>query len=50
MLERDSYHSFSANVYASALEMANPQQKAHLQAEVRGAINRGRALAPRTTN
>jgi hypothetical protein len=34
MMERDSGHSFAAQVHASALKVANPQQKAHLQAEV----------------
>jgi hypothetical protein len=34
LLERDSGQSFSSQVYAAALEVANPQQKAHLQAEV----------------
>jgi hypothetical protein len=35
MLQRDSGQSFSARVSASAREVATPQQKAHLQAEVR---------------
>jgi hypothetical protein len=34
MLERDSGKSFSGEVYASALEVANPQQRGRLQAEV----------------
>jgi hypothetical protein len=34
LLKRDSYQSFSGQVYPTALEVANPQQKAHLQAEV----------------
>jgi hypothetical protein len=33
-LRRDSYQSFSGQVYATALEMANPYQRVHLQAEV----------------
>jgi hypothetical protein len=34
LLQRDSRQSFSGGVHASALEVANAQQKAHLQAEV----------------
>ena len=34
ILERDSYNSFAAEVYASALQVANPQQRARLQAEI----------------
>ena len=35
MLQRDSGHSFAGQVYTAALKVANPQQKAHLQAEVK---------------
>ncbi len=35
MLKRDSSESFVNRVHASAQKVANPQQKAHLQAEVR---------------
>jgi hypothetical protein len=35
LLERDSIQSFSGQVYASALSVANAQQKAHLRAELR---------------
>ena len=35
MLQRDSGHSFSKRAYAAALAVASPQQKTHLQAEVR---------------
>ncbi len=34
MLQRDSRQSFSGQVYAAALEVATPHQKAHLQTEV----------------
>jgi hypothetical protein len=34
MLERDSHHSFASGVYAAALKVATPEQKANLQAEV----------------
>jgi hypothetical protein len=34
LLRRDSYQSFSGHVYAAALEVANPQQRAHLEAAV----------------
>jgi hypothetical protein len=35
LLKWDSGNSFSGQAYASALKVANPQQKTHLQAEVR---------------
>ncbi len=34
MLRRDSHQSFASQVYAAILELANPQQQAHLQAEM----------------
>jgi len=35
IIERDSLNSFASKVYAAAGKVANPQQKSHLQAEVR---------------
>lgn len=35
MIERDGRHSFAGQVHAAARKVANPQQKTHLQAEVR---------------
>ena len=35
IIERDSLHSFAGKVYTAAGKAANPQQKTHLQAEVR---------------
>jgi len=35
MIKRDSFHSFASRVYLSATKVANPQQKTHLQVEVR---------------
>jgi hypothetical protein len=34
LIERDSLHSFASRVYPTALAVADPQQKAHLKAEV----------------
>jgi hypothetical protein len=34
LVKRDRRHSFSAEAYPSALEVANPKQKVHLQAKV----------------
>jgi hypothetical protein len=35
MIERDSHQSFASQVGATALKVAHPEQKAHLQAELR---------------
>jgi hypothetical protein len=35
MIDRDSGHSFAGQAYVSALKVANAQQNAHLQAELR---------------
>jgi hypothetical protein len=34
IIQRDGWHSFANKAYASAMQAANPQQKAHLQAEL----------------
>jgi hypothetical protein len=35
LIRRDSWHSFAAQAYASAIDAASEAQKAHLEAETR---------------